>query len=108
MENKPADCRRSILDIPVVHENVCHAQTSDQETSRPLCLEADGDHDTGAQPDEGDQKTENAELSLEDESDEQEDEKDTACQLEAEARVGQQAVTTEWLEILTISACHSR
>jgi hypothetical protein len=75
------------LYAPVVDEDVRNTQTSYQETSRPLCLEADSDHNTGAETDEGDDKTEDAELTLEDESDEQEDEENSACQLETESNV---------------------
>ena len=72
--------------IPVVHKDVCNAQASHQEAGRPLCLETDGDHHTGTQPDKGNQKTENAELPLEDESNEQEHEKHSTSQLEADSK----------------------
>jgi hypothetical protein len=72
---------------PVVDKDVRNTQTSYQETGGPLCLETNSDHNTGAETDEGDDKTEDAELTLEDESNEQEYEKDSPCQLETEGNI---------------------
>jgi hypothetical protein len=98
------------VNLPVVHKYVCDTQSSNQETSRPLCLEPDGDHDTSTEAEERDQKSEDAKLTLEHESDEEEDQEDSSSQLEATSYGIPQFQFQEdgrW-EQLTTFACHSR
>lgn len=68
---------------PVVNEDVEDAQKSDKETGTPLGLEADGDHDTGAQTNDGDDDTGERPVPLENKTDEEEDEENSARELEA-------------------------
>lgn len=72
---------------PIVNEDVEDAQKSDKETGAPLGLEADGDHDTGAQTNDGDDDTGERPVALEDETNEKEDEEDSAGKLEAVDRL---------------------
>lgn len=72
---------------PIVNEDVEDAQKSDKETGAPLGLEADGDHDTGAQTNDGDDDTGERPVALEDETNEKEDEEDSAGKLEVLASV---------------------
>jgi hypothetical protein len=73
--------------VPVVHENISNAQSRHQEACRPLCLESYSDHDTSSEAEEGNKESEQAELSLEDKSDEEEDEEYSTSQLEARIAV---------------------
>lgn len=68
---------------PIVDKHVEDAQKSDQEASGPFCLESNSDHDTGSQSDNGDEHSGERPVSLEDESNEEEDEEDSTGQLEA-------------------------
>lgn len=68
---------------PVVDEDVEDGEESDKEACTPLGLESDGDHDAGDKTDERDDDTGKCPVALEDESNEQEDEEDTASELNA-------------------------
>lgn len=70
---------------PVVGENIEGAEDENQECSRPFGLEANRDHSTCAQTDDRDKQTCNAPFALDNESQEQEDEQDTASKQEAVA-----------------------
>lgn len=72
---------------PIVNEDIEDAQKSDKETGTPFGLKAHGDHDTGAQTDDGDDDTGEGPVALEDETNEKEDEEDSAGKLEAVDRL---------------------
>jgi len=59
---------------PVVRKHVEHAQDEDEETGRPLGLEPDGNHTACTQPDDRHEYSSKAPLSLNNESQEEEDE----------------------------------
>ena len=81
--------RMSRVDAPpVVDKHVEDAQERDEETGTPLGLESDGYHDTRAESDNRDEHSGNGPVALEDEADEEEDEEDSAGELEA-ARLAQ-------------------
>lgn len=67
---------------PVVHDDIEDGEEDDQECGRPLGLETHGDHDAGGEPDQREDQSCKGPLSLEGDSDEKEDQKDSACQLE--------------------------
>lgn len=66
----------------VVDKQVEDAQNDNQQGSAELGLESNNDHDTGTSSQKRDKHTPDGPLSSEDKPDEQEDEKDTASQLE--------------------------
>jgi hypothetical protein len=65
---------RRVNTPPVVGEHVEDAEDDDKERGGPFGLETDGDHDASSEPKNGDKETCDAPLSLENESEEQEDE----------------------------------
>lgn len=67
---------------PVVSEDVEHAEDEDKECSRPLGLEANGDHNTSPETNNRDDDAGNSPLALEDEANEQEDQENTSSQEE--------------------------
>ena len=67
----------------IVCDDVEYAKNENQEGCRPLGLEADGNHDAGYESDDGYEDASNGPLALDDESEEEEDEKYTACKEEA-------------------------
>lgn len=68
---------------PVVDKYVEHAQDEDEESGRPFCLETDGDHPACTQTDDRHEYSPEAPLSLNDESQEEEDEQDATGKKEA-------------------------
>ena len=68
---------------PVVDKHIEDTEEGDEETSAPLCLEPNGDHDASTETDDRDEDSSERPASLEDESDEEEDEEDSAGELEA-------------------------
>lgn len=68
---------------PVVDEDVENTEEGHQETGTPFRLESNGDHDTSAETDNGNEDPGERPVTLEDESDEQEDKEDTTSKLEA-------------------------
>jgi hypothetical protein len=70
-------------DGPVVDEDVEHAQEGNEEASAPFSLESNSNHDTRSQSNDRDDHSCERPFSLEDESDKEEDEEDSAGQLEA-------------------------
>ena len=71
---------------PVVGKHVEHAQDQDEESSRPFSLEADGDHPACTQTDDRHEHSSKAPLSLDDESQKEEDEQDATGEEEADNR----------------------
>ena len=76
---------RTVDAPPVVDEHVEDTQNDDKERRRPLGLETNRNHRAGGKTNKRDQRTPNAPFASERETDEQEDEEDTACQQEARA-----------------------
>jgi len=68
---------------PVVDKYVEHAQDENEESGRPLGLEADGNHATCTQTDDRHEYSPDAPLSSEHESQEKEDEQDPTGKEEA-------------------------
>ena len=68
---------------PVIGKHVEHAQDEHQESSRPLGLEPDGNHAACSQADNRHEYSPDAPLSLNDESQKEEDEKDATGKKEA-------------------------
>lgn len=62
---------------PVVGENVENTQNYYEERSRPLGLEANSNHDTGSETDNGNENTDEAPFTLDNEPKEEEDEENT-------------------------------
>lgn len=73
---------------PVVGKDIENAQDEDKEASRPLRLEADRNHNASAHADNGDQNTHDRPFTLDDESEEQEDEENTSGEEEIFLPVG--------------------
>jgi hypothetical protein len=69
---------------PVVGKYVEHAQDEDEESGRPFGLEADGNHTARTQPNDRHEYPPDAPLSLDDESQKEEDEQDTTGKEEAD------------------------
>jgi len=69
---------------PVIGKYVEHAQNEDEESGRPFSLEPDGDHTACAQADDRHKHSPEAPLSLNDESQKEEDEQDAASKEEAD------------------------
>lgn len=67
---------------PVVDEEVEDAQHDDEEDGGKLGLVPYSDHDAGGEADDRDEHPREAELAVEDESDEEEDEENAASELE--------------------------
>lgn len=61
---------------PVIGEHVEHAQDEDEESGRPLGFESDSNHAARTQPDDRHKHSSNAPLSLDDESQKEEDKQD--------------------------------
>lgn len=93
---------------PVVDEHVEDTQERNQEASRVLCLEAHSDHDARAEPDDRDEHASKGPVALEDEADKEEDEQDSACELEAGQVSSRVPVCAAGESELTTSACQSR
>ena len=68
---------------PVVGKHVEHTQDEDEEGSRPFSLETDGDHTTCAQADDRHKHSPETPLSLNDESQKEEDEQNATGKEEA-------------------------
>ena len=68
---------------PVVHKHVERAQDQDEESGRPLRLEPYRDHTARSQPHDRHQHSCDTPLSLNDESQKEEDEQDAAGEKEA-------------------------
>jgi len=68
---------------PVVGEHVEHAQDKDEERGRPFSLESDGDHAACTQPDDRHKHSPKRPLSLNDESQKEEDEQNATGKEEA-------------------------
>jgi len=68
---------------PVVGEHVEHAQEEDEESSRPLRFEADSNHTARSQTNDRHKHSSNAPLSLNHESQKEEDEQDPTGKKEA-------------------------
>lgn len=66
----------------VVDKDVEHAQNGDENDGAPLGLEANDNHDASNETDQDDGNATNAPLASEDEANEQEDEQNTASELE--------------------------
>ena len=87
--NKPHSLQEVTLGVsrvntpPVVGEHVEHAQDEDEESGRPFGLEADGNHPTCTQTHDRHKHSSDAPLSLNDESQKEEDEQDAAGKKEA-------------------------
>lgn len=73
---------------PVVDQHVETRKEEDEERGTPLCLEPNSNHDTRSETEDGDNDTRYAPCALEDETDKQEDQEDTASELEVLAAVG--------------------
>jgi hypothetical protein len=69
---------------PVVCKDVEDTENDDKEPGGPLGLEANGDHDTGGETEDGDNHSHEGPLTLDNESEEEEDEEHTTGQEEAE------------------------
>ena len=69
---------------PVVGKHVEHAQDEDEESGRPLSLETDGNHPGCTQPGDRQEHSSEAPLSLNEESQKEEDEQDAAGKEEAD------------------------
>ena len=67
----------------VVGDDVEDTQNENQEYTGPFSFEADCNHDTGGKSDDGYEDTPNAPLTLDDESKEKEDEKNSPSEKEA-------------------------
>jgi hypothetical protein len=63
---------------PVVGEHVEDAEHKDEERGRPLGFEADGNHDACGEADDGDEDAAQVPFTLDDETQEKEDEENTA------------------------------
>ncbi len=66
---------------PVVEGKVAQTQKGNQEPSGPLGLETDNNHDASDEGDDWHNGSGNAELSIEDERDEKEDEENASSEL---------------------------
>jgi len=73
---------------PVVNEHVEDTQNHHEEDGGPLGFEADGDHPAGSETEKGDNHSCDAPCALDAESEEQEDEEDTASEQEIFFAVG--------------------
>lgn len=71
---------------PVVSKHVEDTQNDDKEGGRPLCLEANGNHDTSGKTNNGDKETHKGPFSLNNEAEEKEDEKNATSKEEAVSR----------------------
>ena len=68
---------------PVICKHVEHAQDKDEESGRPLGLESNSNHPARTQPDDRHKHSSDAPLSLDDESQKEEDEQDATGEKEA-------------------------
>ena len=71
---------------PVVGKYVEHAQDEDVEGGRPFSLETDGNHTTCTQADDRHEHSPDTPLSLNDESQKEDDEQDATSKEEADNR----------------------
>lgn len=71
---------------PVVSEHIEYAQDQDEEGGGPFGFEANSDHNTGSQTKDRNKDATDAPLSLKDESEEKEDQKNTTSQEETTER----------------------
>jgi hypothetical protein len=62
---------------PIVGEDIEDAEDDDKEGSGPLGLETNGNHDAGNEPNNGDEHTRDAPFTLDDETQEEENQEDT-------------------------------
>lgn len=77
---------------PVVDEHIEHGQQKDEERARPLGLETHGNHATRAQTDDGHKDPSNGPIPLDYEADKQEDEENTASELEAVIKMTSESI----------------
>lgn len=75
---------------PVVRKDVEDAENEDKEACRPLGLEADCNHAASSKSDDRNKDTPNAPLTLENETEEEEDKEDATGKEEAKTSVSSQ------------------
>ena len=73
---------RRVHTPPVVREHIEHAKYKNEESRRPLGLEANRHHSTGAQSNDRDEYASKSPFTLEYETQEKEDKKHTTCKKE--------------------------
>ena len=68
---------------PIVRKDIEYTQNNDEEGGGPLGLEAEGDHDTRSETEDGKEYSSKAPSALDNESKEKEDKKNTASKKKA-------------------------
>jgi hypothetical protein len=87
---------------PVIGEHVEHAQDQDEESGRPLRLESHRNHPARTQPDDRHKHSSDAPLSLDDESQKQEDEQDTTGEKETANQINIRILFPWWCQIFSL------
>jgi hypothetical protein len=90
---------------PVVCKDVEDTENEHKETGRPLGLEPNRDHDTGSETKDGDNHSHEGPLTLDDESEEEEDQEHTTGQEEAETYQILRAIKNRYCRSLFLAVC---